>query len=252
VLYVAAEGARSLHSRLECWKFYHKHPIDAESGVEWFPRRLALRDPQSVGAFIAAAAAHPPRLVIIDTLARCTQGTKENDPDGMGEALGAADRIRETLGAGVLLLAHPARQGSDNPRGHSSQDGAADAIWVLKDQDGARTLSCGKLKDGDESPVFSLVLIPVGSGVLLLPAAEAGVQSSLTTGQRAVLAAIRGIDTGGGVAAAMISDASKVAKSSVYFVLKNLLDLGYVAERKHRWSITPLGLVQLSSEVSSA
>jgi hypothetical protein len=250
-LYVAAEGARSLHSRLECWKFYHKHPMEVESGVEWFPRRLALRDAQSVGAFIAAAATHRPRVVIIDTLARCTQGTRENDPDGMGEALGAADRIRETLGAGVLLLAHPAREGGDTPRGHSSQDGAADAIWILKEQDGARTLTCGKLKDGDESPVFSLVLSPVGSGVLLLPASEAGVQSSLTPGQRAVLATIRGTDTGTGVTAATISDASKVAKSSVHFVLKNLLDLRYVTVRKHRWFITPLGLVQLSSGESS-
>ncbi len=160
------------------------------------------------------------------------------------------DQIREAL-VGVLPVAHPSREGGDNPRGHSSQEGAADAIWALKEQDGARLLTCSKLKDGDESAEFPLVLCPVGSSVLLLPAGQAPVQSSLTPGQRAVLSAIRGTDTGTGVTAATIVDSSKVAKSSVHFVLKNLLERGWVSARSHRWSVTASGLVQLSSELSS-
>jgi hypothetical protein len=250
VIYVAAEGARSLHSRLEIWKsYYDQEKVDTR--IAWMPKRLELRDPQSVGAFLLAASELAPRLVIIDTLGRCTQGAKENDSDGMGEALGAADRIREVLETSVLLLAHPSRDGGDSPRGHSSQDGAADAIWVLKDQDGSRILSCAKLKDGDESTEVRLALVQCWGSVVLIPADKAGVQSRLTPGQRTVLATIRGIDTGTGVTAATISEASKVAKSSVHFVLKNLLDLGYVTVRNHRWSITPLGLVQLSSGESS-
>jgi len=252
VVYVAAEGARSLHTRLDCWKFYHKIPVTQETGIRWFPRRLALHEAADVGAFIAEVAASGlvPRVVVIDTLARCTQGINENDSDGMGRALQGADQMREALGVAVLLVAHPSREGGDNPRGHSSQDAAADACWSLKEQDGACVLTCGKLKDGDESQMFPLVLSPVGSSVLLRPAGQAPVQSSLTPGQRTVLATIRAIDCGTGVQVSEITEAGKVARSSVHFVLKNLSDAGFVSKRGHRWSVT-LGLVQLSSEVSS-
>ena len=253
VLYVAAEGSRSLHSRLDCWKFHHQIPVTQETGIQWFPHRLTLLNPASVGAFIAEVAASDvtPRAIVIDTAARCTQGAKENDSDGMGRALDAVDRLREALGTGVLLVAHPARDGGDNPRGHSSQDGAADAIWSLREQDGARLLTCSKLKDGDESAEFPLVLCPVGSSVLLLPAGQAPVQSSLTPGQRRVLVTIRDIDHGTGVSAAVIQEASGVAKSSVYHILKKLHDQRLVAAKRSKWSVTPAGLVQLSSEVSS-
>lgn len=221
VIYVAAEGARSLHSRLEIWKSYYDHE-KVDTGIRWMPQRLDLRDPRSVSAFLLAASDVTPRLVIIDTLGRCTQGAKENDSDGMGEALGAVDRIRETLETSVLLLAHPSRDGGDSPRGHSSQDGAADAIWVLKDEDGSRILSCAKLKDGDESTEVRLALVQRWESVVLIPADKAGVQQSLTPGQLKVMATIRGTDCGGGVSTPTLIDAGKVPKSSVYHILKNL------------------------------
>jgi hypothetical protein len=253
VIYIAAEGARSLNTRLDCWKFYHQVPVTQETGIAWLPRRVALADRESVGAFIAAALAQPdrPRMTVIDTLPRCTQGKRENDPDGMGLALEGADQIRETLGCSVLLITHPAREGSDNPRGHGSQEGAADAVWALKEQDGVRVLSCPKLKDGDESQTVSLVLVQCGSSVLLLPPEAAGVQSSLTPGQRTTMATIRDTDVGTGVLAGTIIDASRLPKSTVYFVLKHLHDAGYVSVSRHRWSVTTAGLVQLSSEGSS-
>ncbi len=143
-------------------------------------------------------------------------------------------------------LAHPSRDGGDNPRGHSSQDGAADAIWVMKDQDGSRILSCAKLKDGDESTEVRLALIQREGSVVLMPADKAGVQQSLTTGQLKVLATIHGIDHGTGVGASTIVDVSKVAKSSVHYILKNLKDAGLVAHKSYRWRLTSAGLVQSS------
>jgi hypothetical protein len=162
VIYIAGEGARSLRSRLEVWKGYNNCE-GLETGVRWLPRRVSLADAIEVAEFIATAkAACPePALVVIDTLPRCTQGVSENDADGIGRALEAVDRIREELGAGVLLLTHPSREGGNLPRGHSSQDGAADAIWSLRENDGERVLSCSKLKDGDETLTFSLRLVSV-------------------------------------------------------------------------------------------
>jgi AAA domain-containing protein len=253
VVYIAAEGARSLNTRLDCWKFYHKVSMTQETGIRWLPKRVALADHASVTAFISAAmlAAPPPRMVVIDTFPRCTQGLAENDADGMGRALDAADRIRETLGSSVLLVTHPSREGSDNPRGHSSQESAADAVWALKEQDGVRVLSCPKLKDGDESQTISLVLVQCGNSVLLLPPEAAASSASLTPGQRTVLATIRDTDVGNGLPAGTIIDASRLPKSTVYFVLKHLHDAGFVSATRHRWSLTPSGVVQLSSGVSS-
>jgi hypothetical protein len=250
VLYVAAEGGGSLHSRLEIWKSYFDHD-GADTGVRWLTDRLALHDSRAVAQFITDAQGLDPRLVVIDTLARCTQGAKENDSDGMGVALAAVDRIREETGAGVLLLAHPSRDGGDSPRGHSSQDGAADAIWALKDHDGTRVLTCSKLKDGDESVEVRLALVQRWGSVVLIPEAKAGVQRGPTAGQLKVLAAIRGTDYGSGVNAATIVEASKVVKSSVHFILKNCRDSGWVTAKSHRWSLTPAGLIQSPSGESS-
>lgn len=255
--YIAAEGARSLGARLDCWKSYHGIPPTQESGIRWIPRRVVLADPAHAEAYIHAARGVAPRQVIIDTLPRCTQGISENDADGMGRALEAADRIREQLGCGVLLITHPSREGGDNPRGHSSQESAADAVWALKEQDGARVLTCTKLKDGDESQVFSLALVQHESSVLLLPPDQAGVQSlsSLTPGQRVVLAIIRDIDLGSGVPVSSIVEAGRIARSSVHFVLKGLHSKDLVWHRGQKYGVTPTGLVQLvqlqSSGVSS-
>ena len=250
VVYVAAEGARSLHSRRELWKGAYDVE-NQESGVTWFPHRLPLADTEAVGLFIASVARFRPRLVVIDTLARCSQGTRENDPDGMGRLLESIDRMRETLGATVLVLAHPSREGSDSPRGHSSQDGAADAIWVLKDQDGARVLSCAKMKDGDESLTFSLSLVQMMGSALLVPPEQAGVQSRLTPQQRAVLQTIHDVDLGTGVPVGTIVESSKVPRSTVHYVLKHLHEPGFVSVRSHKWSVTPTGLVQLSNAASN-
>jgi hypothetical protein len=254
VLYVAAEGPRSLHTRLDAWKFWHKLPVTEETGVIWWPHRLALADPVAVTTFIAKVqdAGYAPRRIIVDTLARCTQGGRENDPDSMGRALAGVDLLREKLDAGVLLLAHPPRDGGDTPRGHSSQDGAADAIWALREQDGARLLSCAKLKDGDASRAFPLTLVQLGVQCILVPPEAGAVQSErLTTGQRKVLTALRDTDTGGGVLAGVVKDALGAGNSSVHFILKALHDRGLADVRRSRWHITPVGLVQLSSARSS-
>jgi hypothetical protein len=250
VVYVAAEGSRSLHSRLDLWKGAH-NVENQESGVRWFPHRLPLADAEAVGLFIASVARFQPRLVVIDTLARCSQGTRENDPDGMGRLLESIDRMRETLDCAVLVLAHPPREGSDSPRGHSSQDGAADAIWVLKDQDGARILSCAKMKDGDESLTFGLSLVKMMGSALLVRPDQATVQSRLTAQQRVVLQTIRDVDLGSGVPVSTIVEASKVPRSTVHYVLKHLHEPGFVSVRSHKWSVSPLGLVQLSNGVSN-
>lgn len=251
VVYVAAEGARSLHSRLALWKGYHGCE-DQESNVRWMPRRLQLLDRASLTDFlIDAALPNPPGLVILDTFPRCTQGIAENDPEGMGRALEAADEIRERLGAGVLLVTHPSRDGGDMPRGHSSQEGAADAIWVLKDNDGERVLSCAKLKDGDETLTHSLTLISRLGSVMLVPSDLVKSHASLTPNQRTILATIRDVDHGLGIAASVIIDVCRLPKPSVYRALKHLHESGYLAHKSQRYSLTPTGAAQLVSPVSS-
>jgi hypothetical protein len=89
VVYVAAEGVRSLHTRVGCWKFFHQVPHSQESGVHWLPGRLPLLETKEVAAFVSELAAHNirPDLLILDTFPRCTQGAAENDADSMGRAL---------------------------------------------------------------------------------------------------------------------------------------------------------------------
>jgi hypothetical protein len=245
VAYVAAEGARSLHRRLAAWKAHHQHP--GPSGVHWMSRRLDLRDPIAVDRFARTLEAlGRGGLFVLDTLPRCIQGANENSPDDMGAALHAIDTIRERTGWGALLISHPARDGGDTPRGHSCQDGASDAVWVLRDHDTHRFLSCSKLKDGDEGFSLSCSLVARPEGMVLVPTSCAQLRGELTPNQRAVLRAIRDIDHGPGVQQVSISEASKIEKSTVSRALKKLVGDRYVSLKGQRYSLTTAGQLQVT------
>lgn len=73
-----------------------------------------------------------PRMIIIDTLHRHTPGSDEMVKD-MGQFLGNCSRLLELTDKGtVLIIHHPNKADSEDPRGSGSLDGYLDYSMVLK------------------------------------------------------------------------------------------------------------------------
>lgn len=94
----------------------------------------------------------PPKLIVIDTLARCSVGSDENSAQEMGYVIDGLMRIREATGATVLVVRHSGKDTSRGMRGSNRLLGDLDtSIEVDRDQKSLSvTLNVLKQKDADE------------------------------------------------------------------------------------------------------
>ena len=100
-----------------------------------------------------------PKLIVIDTLARCTVGAEENSAKDMGEVVYSLDRMRESLDATVLLVHHQGHEGK-HARGSSALPGAIDSSFRLYEPNNSNSpkLECTKQKEAKEADDFNLSL----------------------------------------------------------------------------------------------
>src|SRR5262249_42278218 len=101
---------------------------------------------EDVNTFIRELQPHQPKLIILDTLARCLVGGDEDSAKDMGLFIEAADRIRQKLNATVLILHHPVKKGG-RERGSGALLAGVETMMSLTDSGGMRTLTCEKQKD---------------------------------------------------------------------------------------------------------
>jgi hypothetical protein len=177
VVYVSAEGWRGIRDRVAAWKV-HNHVLSGErSGVAFLGRALRMLDEQDADLFAESIinAGIRPVLVVIDTLARNAVGIDENSARDMGRVVSYADRLRERLGAAVLLVHHSRKNQEGRPvmRGSSALNGAADMVAQVDkdgDDDARLVLVCDKMKDGPPFQRASLLLQPVENSVVIADA----------------------------------------------------------------------------------
>ncbi|MBU2753575.1 AAA family ATPase [Acidithiobacillus sp. CV18-2] len=135
VCYVAGEGRDAIQRRLAAWHTLHGGLQDAPLSVSETAIRLNdLAAFKMMDAEIMAMA-HPPALLVVDTVARCLDGD-ENGPEAMGGFVRAMDQIKDKHGCAVVALHHPSKANPRDPRGHSSLLGAIDATFLLEGRDG--------------------------------------------------------------------------------------------------------------------
>jgi len=171
VVYVAAEGCRPARLLAHEARFGRGQH---QPRVWWRKQSLQLADPKAVDAFLAQCDTLPnkPKLVILDTLARCTAGLKENDASDMAIAIEACDRIIRAQGSSVLVLHHPGHGdgnggGQKRGRGSSAFDAACDTTMVLTKRDGGLLLEVTKQKDAEEGEPVRLRLVPYGPALVV-------------------------------------------------------------------------------------
>lgn len=200
VVYVAAEAGASILRRFCALRDKHQ----AEEGAGRTPLAILTRganllDVADVSALIATLrdlaedADMPLGLVVFDTLSRSMPGGDENAAEAMTQAVGAADRIRDELGAGCIIVHHSGKDMERGARGHSSLKAAADTVLqvvervatVEKARDGTagdrfpfdlEVVDLGKDPDGD--PMTTCIVVPTDAAALparkkAMPAAAA-------------------------------------------------------------------------------
>jgi AAA domain len=230
-LYVAAEGCRPerLRAYVERW------PLPMEPRVWWRKQELPLADAAQIDAILRQVDGLPnaPRLIVLDTWARCTVGLQENDASDTAIAVTTCARLQRETGAAVLALHHPPHNTPDRGRGSSALDAAADTCLLLAEKDGALSLRVTKQKDGEPGAPIGLRLAPCGPSVVV--ELDDGTSHDFTASEAEALDALRRIAVPGGVTATEWRKATGLPERTFYDARGKLVQRGTVQKDKSKY-----------------
>lgn len=167
VVYVSAEAGATIVRRFAAWR--DNKLGDAREGRT--PLVILTRGPNLLDEVeaaelmadlksIAEEADLPLGLVVFDTLARSMAGGDENSASDMGRVIAMADRLRNELGAAMLVVHHSGKDPGKGARGSSALFSAADTVISVID----KVATIEKSRDGisGESFPFSLKVVELG------------------------------------------------------------------------------------------
>jgi len=232
VLYVVMEGAPGLNQRIRVWEDYHTTAMAA--------RFLVPRGPLHIVADAAEladlAAELEAGLLFLDTQNRASVGLDESSCLDMGRLVAGMDLIRERSHACVVSIHHTAL-GSKRPRGHTSIDGAADAMIRVAKDGGVVKVENRKQKDGRRAP--SVVMNATEhAGGLVLAGVKQGEELAETDSERKALAALRDIVATRGTAThaewKQAACGDGMAPGTFNWVLRRLRERGLVTREGSR------------------
>jgi hypothetical protein len=155
VAYVAAESVGGVQKRLKAYG--HDQGTDVKALKEslfLIPRGPNLLIAEDVSELIEHLKTLPKlTMVVLDTLARCTDGGNENSGEDMGRAIRHCQTIYEVTGAIVVLIHHSGKDQARGMRGWSGILGALDTeIEVTWDRDtDVRSVAIKKQRDGESN-----------------------------------------------------------------------------------------------------
>jgi hypothetical protein len=165
VIYLTAEG-KGLERRIRGWCQRHvpeRSPEDILLELPFYAIERAIDLPQStvLDQLEAGIAEHavPPKLIVVDTLARYAGALDENKAQDVAILIAAADRLRLEYGATILLVHHTGHAAKDRARGSYALMAATDAHFLVErpdPQDLLVTITTGRLKDSESPAPFSL------------------------------------------------------------------------------------------------
>jgi hypothetical protein len=149
VVYVAAEGGRSIGQRVRAWT-QHRGIKDIHEAF-FVLEGVQVRDRDDLDLLSAQIAELKPKLIVLDTLARCFIGGDENSAQEMGEFVEGLAWLQRETEAAVMVLHHTGKQDKDLERGSSAFRAAADVmIRVSMDAKGLILIRNNKQKDAEE------------------------------------------------------------------------------------------------------
>lgn len=241
VIYIAAESVAQFGVRFEAWKSHNK--VKTLPNLMFHTDAVNMLDELQVTGFLTQVAECRPRFVVLDTVARCMVGGDENSTRDMSLFVDACNRVMRELQAGMLLVHHVGKDGK--MRGSTALFASCDSVLFLRRDERNITIfnnldMGGKNKFREEGMPMYMDFLPVGESAVLVPTAQIindGLEK-LPTNQRMILEAL---DPHSGMTATGLSEATGLARSSIYHAAKKLLKAGYIEQVEETYSITESG-----------
>ncbi|MEU3622938.1 hypothetical protein BS329_39925 [Amycolatopsis coloradensis] len=248
VLYLIAEGAAGLSTRVDAWELAHGTAVE---NAVFLPVPVQMLHSLDVEAFIRLLAELRPVLVIIDTQSKVTLGGDENSTKDMARFVDALDRLRRASGASILVVHHEPRAG-ENMRGSTALEGGADTILRITRDGNVVEISNTKQKDAPEQPPLVLAAEPVG-GSLILSQSAVGIAALTRSSEHALLTVLRDSFGTRGATKTELRDASDLPKTTYYRAVNELVGKGLVVERKEgRSTIYTLSVHNRQTEIPTS
>jgi hypothetical protein len=132
VVYVAGEGDRSIGKRLRA--HLQEHGIAQMENLYFINEPVQMASADNRKFLISALGSHNlrPRVIILDTLARCAVGLDENAANDMGKFVAGCGEVQQETGAAVVIIHHTGKNQDNEERGSSALRGAADTMIKVR------------------------------------------------------------------------------------------------------------------------
>ena len=164
VIYVAAEGQRGISKRICAWE---KGVNDGAPAADIHVTRSGIdpRNPALMSRLTQKVTKLGAKLVVFDTLHRCTPGFEENSNKEAGEIFGALQRLKDATGCTVLAL-HRTGHAGERARGAFGMERYSDDAYVIslkgdpedRSPSNPRVLVRRKSKEGGTGEQLALTL----------------------------------------------------------------------------------------------
>lgn len=168
VVYVAAEGGGALWKRVQAWM--NARGIHELPSAFFILEGVQVKDAADLDGVLTRIHERQlvPRLIVLDTLARCFVGGDENSASDMGEFIEGIALLQRETGASVLVLHHTgkAKKARDIERGSTAFRAACDVMIRVEKKGNRITVSNNKQKDDEEFDTVNLQLqtVAISSG----------------------------------------------------------------------------------------
>lgn len=159
VVYVSAEGGRSIAKRVRAWSV--AHPDADLSRASFFLEAVQVHDSHDVVQFLEQLQGRRPGLIVLDTFARCFVGGEENSAKDVGIFIAGVEAIQRTTSATVLILHHTSKNDKAAERGSTALRAAADAMIAVALKDDLITITNTKQKDDEPFSNLAMTMKPV-------------------------------------------------------------------------------------------
>jgi hypothetical protein len=153
VVYICAESHTYMQPRLRAWRKAHNLSETTEQ-FRIITCAVPMLDEKIVGYFIKAItqAGLKPKLIVIDTLARCFEKGDENSTQDMNAFVNGCERLRsEFPGASTLVVHHTGKTLEKGGRGSSALLGAVDIEFTAKKKEHDNDITLKNTKAGKNS-----------------------------------------------------------------------------------------------------
>lgn len=187
VIYVCLEGSGGLAGRVKAWEEAHQR--SAPELLRYTSQNLNLHDAGAVDALIHAVLGLmrklpkgiAPPVIVIDTLARATAGTDENNSVAMGATIEACGRLSDATRGLVMPVHHTGKDMERGMRGHGSLAAAADAALLVTKSGTRRRWVATKVKDAEDGVAgeFDLDTVLLGADAYGEPVTSCSVRQVL-------------------------------------------------------------------------